>query len=339
MTLPDLCGTRRGEVTGRSALPAFLVSSLLVLLSLAGESDRPPDLRSGPASDASHILHATARRYFWEGAGGVSIKTFLGGRVLYDTGAGRFAVDERSYLILNEGQRYAITIDSREKVESFCVFFATGLVSEVARALSAQTEELLDEPESRSVSPAFWQRTYAHDALVSPALRELRRRVASGLLDDQGALRESLHALLERLLVAQGRARREAKALSSLKASTRVELLHRLHRARDFMAATLAEPLQLDRLARVACLSPTHFLRTFRELFGETPHQYVIGLRLAEARRLLAAEGGSVTEVAADVGFESLGSFSRVFKQRVGSSPNAFRKMVRSDRTRRAPRP
>jgi AraC family transcriptional regulator len=329
---------RLPQAPGMSALPPFLVSSVFVILSLAGAGGRGPAAPSGLAPDESHILHATSRTHFWEGAAGLSIKTFFGGRALYDTGRGRFAVDERSYLVLNEGQRYAITLDSREKVESFCVFFARGLASEVSRAVSARAEDLLDEPEASTGSPAFWERTYAHDALVSPALRELRRRAASGMLDEREALRESLHGLLERLLVAQGMVRREGRTLSSLKASTRVELLHRLYRARDFMAATLEEPLRLDRMARVACLSPTHFLRTFRQLFGQSPHQYLIGLRLAEARRLLLSGGATVTDVGAAVGFESLGSFSRLFKERVGSSPDAFRKMARSEKTRRARR-
>jgi AraC-like DNA-binding protein len=104
------------------------------------------------------------------------------------------------------------------------------------------------------------------------------------------------------------------------------------------MAASFAESLSLSDLARVACLSPSHFLRTFRELFGETPHAHLTSIRVAQAKDLLKGED-SVTEICARVGFESLGSFSLLFKREVGCSPVAFRKLMISDKTRAALEP
>jgi hypothetical protein len=82
--------------------------------------------------------------------GQLSIKSFFGGRAHYRVGRAYHAVDASSYLILNEGQTYAIEIQSREPVESFCLFFAPGFVEETRRSLSCKTLSLLDEPASET---------------------------------------------------------------------------------------------------------------------------------------------------------------------------------------------
>jgi AraC-like DNA-binding protein len=82
--------------------------------------------------------------------------------------------------------------------------------------------------------------------------------------------------------------------------------------------------------AAVARLSPFQFIRRFKAVFGETPHQLRIAMRLDRARRLLALTNRPVTDVCLDVGFSSLGSFSALFSRRVGRSPSAYRAEVRA---------
>lgn len=273
----------------------------------------------------SHILHESGRRHFWQGAGALSIKSFTGGRALYDVGGGRFAVDDRSYLVLNEGQTYSITVDSRSPMESFCIFFGRGLAEEVERSLLAQPGTLLDDPSGVSPAVRFFERTYPHDEMLSPALFRLREALARGR-HDPAWLEERLHDLLERLLWVHRGARAEADSLASLRRATREELYRRLHRARDHVAASLEGRLTLEELGRVACLSPNHLLRSFRQLFGQTPHQYVTERRLERARELLIRTERPVTDICLDVGFESLGSFSWLFRRRTGISPERYRR-------------
>ncbi|HEY6332118.1 MAG TPA: AraC family transcriptional regulator, partial [Blastocatellia bacterium] len=91
------------------------------------------------------------------------------------------------------------------------------------------------------------------------------------------------------------------------------DIYRRLCRARAFIDAHYDEPLDLDLIAREACLSRFHFLRLFRTVFKQTPHQYLTERRIRRAKELLAASNMSVTEVCFEVGFESLGSFSTLF--------------------------
>ena len=91
------------------------------------------------------------------------------------------------------------------------------------------------------------------------------------------------------------------------------------------MDRTFAEPLCIPLLARVAEVSEAHFIRTFCATFGETPHRYLQRRRIERAMFLLRATDRSVTDVCLDVGFSSLGTFSRTFRKIVGESPTEFR--------------
>ena len=96
-------------------------------------------------------------------------------------------------------------------------------------------------------------------------------------------------------------------------------------RARDAMDRAFAEPLCIPQLAQIAAVSEAHFIRTFRDTFGETPHRYLQRRRVERAMFLLRATDRSVTDICFDVGFGSLGTFSRTFTDIVGESPTSFR--------------
>ena len=100
----------------------------------------------------------------------------------------------------------------------------------------------------------------------------------------------------------------------------------RLLRARDAMDRTYAQRLDVPTLARIAHVSEAHFIRTFRAAFGETPHRYLQRRRVERAMFLLRETDRSVTKICLDVGFTSLGTFSRTFRDIVGESPSAYRR-------------
>ena len=104
----------------------------------------------------------------------------------------------------------------------------------------------------------------------------------------------------------------------------------RLVRARDLLREACDAPLTVADAAREAALSPYHFIRTFKAVFGETPRQVRIDARIEQARRMLALEAASVTDICNAVGFSSLGSFSHLFTRRVGVAPSAYRQNARS---------
>jgi AraC-like DNA-binding protein len=103
----------------------------------------------------------------------------------------------------------------------------------------------------------------------------------------------------------------------------------RLERSRELLVTELGRAVPLDEAAREACMSKYHFLRRFQQTFGETPHDFLVRMRMEEARRLLGRDTMSVTEICMEVGYESLGSFSVRFRSLTGCSPSEYRSLTR----------
>jgi AraC-like DNA-binding protein len=273
-----------------------------------------------------YILHEQARLYHGAGAGLLSIKSFYNGSAHYAIGSRRFVVNDASYFILNNGQFYDIQIEADQLIESFCLFFAPEFADDVRHSISSGTDRLLAEPQSpRSLSPAFFERTYPHDQSVSPALMSLRVAAAQDQLD-QSWMVEQFHLIMQRLLHMQANIYQEVASVRAIRAATREELYRRLHYAREYAAALFTTPITLNDMAGAACLSPNHLLRTFKQVFDQTPYQYVIAKRIAYAQELLRTTDQDVTDICFAVGFTSLGAFSWWFRQRVGVSPTTYRR-------------
>jgi len=100
--------------------------------------------------------------------------------------------------------------------------------------------------------------------------------------------------------------------------------------ARDLLSVEYEGPLSIRQVAGKVAISPFHFIRLFEALFGATPHQFRIASRLDRAKRLLALDRHSVTDVCMEVGFSSVGSFSCLFSRRVGSTPSSYRRRYRT---------
>ena len=103
------------------------------------------------------------------------------------------------------------------------------------------------------------------------------------------------------------------------------DLNRRLLRARDAMDRAYAEPLDVRAVAAVAHVSDAHFIRSFRAVFGETPHRYLQRRRVERSMFLLRETDRSITDICFDVGFMSLGTFSRTFREIIGETPSSYR--------------
>jgi AraC-like DNA-binding protein len=273
---------------------------------------------------SSYILHERASQFHGGGIGWLSLKSFYGGQAVYNVGRGGFRLDESAYLVLNHGQKYAITIESDTPVESFCLFFAPGLAEEVYRSLSVAPSYLLAEPAPPLTDPlTFFERTYSHDELLSPLLNQLRQLQ---LPTEPLWLAEQVHLIMQQLLQLHFNVYREVETLPAARAATREELYRRLYLAKEYMAATFEQSLLLEDIAAVAGLSPNHLLRSFKQLFQQTPYQYLLTRRLEQAQTLLAQTDQSITDICMAVGFESTGAFSWRFRRRLGLSPTEYRR-------------
>ena len=263
--------------------------------------------------------------------GALSIKWMAAGWGIWETDSGYYRVDPTCYLVLNHGHVYTLSIETDEPREAFCPFFAAGFVEGAHAALTARVPSLLDDPDGLARSGImFSEHLRPVDDGVMAELRRMRAGVKSGVASTAW-LEDRFHGLAERLLLAQQNVRRQVATVPAVRAGTREELYRRLCQGRDHLHASFSERLTLAAIAREACLAPHHFHRLFRRAFGKTPHDYLVGLRIARARTLLSTTEIPITEICFEVGFESLGSFSALFHREAGASPTAFRRIARSN--------
>ena len=255
--------------------------------------------------------------------GWLSIKTVIAGSAVWETPERRFVVDESSYLILNDRHRYSLSFESTTPVATFVLFFKRGLAEDVLHCCTNPTERLLDEPAGAKGVAEFFERIETRASPLFGLLERFRRRVTTGIGTDEA---ETWFARLAEQMVREQRGMaHEMARLPAVRASTRSELYRRLRRGRDFLLSNAGERTTLDDAARAACLSPYHFHRAFKQAFGETPHQTLTRHRLARAAVLLAA-GDSVTNACLATGFESVGSFSSLFRRHYRVPPRDYRK-------------
>ncbi|TBR36280.1 MULTISPECIES: helix-turn-helix transcriptional regulator [Dyella] len=117
------------------------------------------------------------------------------------------------------------------------------------------------------------------------------------------------------------------------------ELLRRLLRAKDRMDGASHESWPVSRLAQISAVSPAHFARSFKEAFGVPPHRYLLSRRIERAVALLRETDRPITEIALETGWESVGTFGRIFRDITGESPGVVRDRAIADGTAPAPVP
>jgi AraC-like DNA-binding protein len=103
------------------------------------------------------------------------------------------------------------------------------------------------------------------------------------------------------------------------------DIYRRIIAAKLYIDRNFRDRLDLNRLAREACLSRYHFHRLFTRIYRVTPHQYLTRKRIEHASASLAGNVLTVTEICNEVGFESIGSFSSLFKKEIGRAPAHYR--------------
>ena len=97
------------------------------------------------------------------------------------------------------------------------------------------------------------------------------------------------------------------------------------------MDAASHEAWPVKRLAEVSGVSEAHFARSFKRAFGVPPHRYLLTRRIEQAATLLRDTDFSITEIAFATGWESLGTFGRIFHDITGQSPSALRDTARAN--------
>ena len=255
----------------------------------------------------------------------LSIRAVWGGTQHCHVGGRSIAVDDDNFLILNHGRIVSTSIQSTHPVESLTICFAPEPVGMVQEEAGLTLDQALDRRGSpAATAPEFLENLQHHENKVSPVLRFIRAHLSRGLTDDAW-YEEQLLFLLARMRARQSMLAEQIDELGMSRAATRHEVFRRVGLATDYLHAHYSGNVDLDALARMACLSKYHFLRLFTLIHGVTPRAYLQRKRVDVAVRLLRSTRLAVSEVAANVGFAYESTLLRHVRRRLNLSPRQLR--------------
>lgn len=162
------------------------------------------------------------------------------------------------------------------------------------------------------------------------ASRELRRKAVGAVREAApAALGGAVNALIEEILSLQAPLHAAIGRCPGRTHAKRLSSFLRLQRVRHHIINYCERDLDNSALARMANYSPCHFLRIFKQVFQETPHELLVNERLRRARHLLHTSDLAITEIALASGFENRSAFSRLFHQRFGTTANDMRRQIK----------
>lgn len=283
----------------------------------------------GPGGGWPNMLihNRTRSAYYPLHTGPLTIKFTLKGEEYFATKERSYRVTPASYLIFNHGQKYSARIQSETETETISVFFRPKFAEDVLSSLICTDDNILDTEISISHGGqplVFVEMLHPHDPLLMPFIYKFRLASRVGFDDDQW-LEEEFYMLLRSLLEVHRKIGREIHKIPAAKRSTRIEVFKRINNAKEYIDDNFTGEIKIEDAAREACMSNFHFLRLFKKVFDETPYQYITSKRIDKAFGLILRSEMPITEVCFEVGFSSLSSFSWLFKQKYGMSPDAMR--------------
>lgn len=260
----------------------------------------------------------------------LSIKAAWGGTENYYLDRRTVAVDDDSYLLVNDQRTYGSSLKSTRPVHSFSIFFRPGLAEETLGALLTPEDRLLEQGDRPTPRPTeFAEMLRPHDAHISPILRYVAREVDRGLADEMW-YEEQLSFLLERMLRVHRIDIATTYSLQGSRSATRREIFRRIGWSTDYINTYYRRRLNIDDLAKSACLSTYHYIRLFSAVHGKTPFVYLQQKRSRVARRLLQSTKLGLDTVAEQSGFESQSTMFRQLRRLTGVNARTLRRRAES---------
>jgi AraC-like DNA-binding protein len=255
----------------------------------------------------------------------LSVKLVQQGAATFEIGRRRVLIETGQCLVVNEGERYTVSIASERPVHSFSLHFRPGLAAEVAAARRKTWQQALDPDTAVRATPQLRDELRLPTPALMQLLTAVRERALAG--EREGEAYEALFiATLDRLLADDEEVRARCDSLDAVRPATRAELARRAARAHDFIHSNYTEAITLQQIADAAHLSKFHLLRAFRQVYGATPYAMLNARRAEVALRLLRDDDADLAAVAEAAGFGSRWSLQRALRRHCGATGRTLRR-------------
>lgn len=255
--------------------------------------------------------------------GPLSIFSNISGHSYVEADRKRTKINDSFFFVTNPEQRYTLEADSCN-TETFNIHFGHAFTEQCFQSLINNLEKSLDMPEgSTSAVPEFYNKLYRRDTQFDKFVSKLK--TSQSELDHESILA----GMLEYLVRHYHDDIRIKDTIPAARKSTRDEVYKRLLVAVDLIHSCYSDKLTIDQLAEVSCLSKFHFLRLFRGIFSQTPHEYLTSIRIKRSTQLLENASMDIRSIARDCGFTDDSVFYRAFISHTGFSPSQYRNQLR----------
>lgn len=232
----------------------------------------------------------------------LSIKIVETGTEQYTISGKKYCVKSNEFIVVNQNEDLTTTVDTVEDTKGVCIYPPIELIYGAFERLTLTNNEILDG-QHYVLEPKFTHKIsrlkhHSTGKFLASFLRTLNFKTSftgNELLGFYMALAETLVA--DQIVV-----NNDLRKLKPSRKSTSEELYRRLLLSKDYIHDHQTEKFNLDELARISCLSKYHFLRNFKDVFGQSPYQYILHLKLQKALHLIH-RGYSYIETSDLIGF------------------------------------
>jgi AraC-like DNA-binding protein len=258
-----------------------------------------------------------------------SLRFVFAGNERYDIGRRHLSIYPDSFLILNRGTQFSTDTDSDIPVQSFSIHFDEQFLNDFKDSWVFNGGHLLGRNAFKAKQFLEFDETiYPLTGDMMYNVYHLKQYLDNGLHDELLINEYLHHCLVNYFSIYDEEIINKAERLHFLNQNTKMEILRRLNLAKEYLYSNYNQNISLEDLAEHSCLSVNHLLRTFKQAFNLTPHQFLIQLRLRRAQLLLRSTSYPINEVVNLIGFECPSSFIRLFKNHYKITPLKYRQIA-----------
>ena len=266
------------------------------------------------------------QKSYTETTGNFSIRFVFSGNETCSIGRRQLSIHTDSFIILNKGTQFTSNIDPRLPVDVFSIEFDDDFLSDFNKKFLRHDKAILFD--SDTLTNKLRETIYPFKGDMKLNICLLKNHLDRGKGDDELTNEYLRRCLYNCYRVYNEEIFQKAKQLNFLHPATRIEILRRLNLAKEFLYANYNKSVNLENLANHACLSVNHLLRTFKLVYNQSPHQFLIHLRLQRAQLLLTKTEYPVYEIVHMVGFKCTSSFIRLFRTKYKTTPLKYRNIA-----------
>lgn len=257
-----------------------------------------------------------------------ALKLVTKGSEIYHFNKQRRNLRKGEFLLLKPGTPFSAVVKEASPAEGLCLYFSPNTIKQAANAITHSSSELLDKPDGIATQEVMWDDSVVvlNPGRLQRSLETLTNMTDNALNYPGNPIPDCIMLqVIEDIFHENKAIRQRINRLPQLKPAVRQEVYHRVQRAVAMIHRDYALPLTLAQLAAEASLSVFHFSRLFRQVFGCSPCNYLLKIRIEQACQRLIMTLLPIGEVALRCGFPDHTSFCRAFRQITGVTPHQYR--------------